>query len=162
MTLPPVAITPDDINNFIKGAFPGIGSDCIEVGPRHAVARRIITTEHIRPGGYVSGPTQFAIADGALWYALFGAVGIEAMALTSELSIRFLRPAVGTALIQHQLRRAEAVYSALIGQGGVAANRVFMSALPKMDLPVLTDREIARPENRSVELLIVNLPIPAR
>jgi len=59
-------------------------------------------------------------------------------------------------------RRAEAVYSALIGQGGIAANRVFMSALPKMDLPVLTDREIARPENRSVELLIVNLPIPAR
>ena len=99
MTIPLVAITPDDINTFIKGAFPGIGSDCIEVGPRHAVARRVITAEHIRPGGYVSGPTQFAIADAALWYALFGAVGIEAMALTSELSIRFLRPAVGTALM---------------------------------------------------------------
>ena len=63
------------------------------------MARRFITAEHIRPGGYVSGPTQFAIADAALWYALFGAVGIEAMALTSELSIRFLRPAVGSALM---------------------------------------------------------------
>jgi acyl-coenzyme A thioesterase PaaI-like protein len=44
----------------------------------------------------VSGPTQFALADAALWYLVFGAIGrIEPMALTSELSIRFLRPAQG-------------------------------------------------------------------
>ena len=49
----------------------------------------------IRPGGFISGPTQFSIADLALWYAVFGAVGLEAMALTSELSIRFVRPALG-------------------------------------------------------------------
>jgi acyl-coenzyme A thioesterase PaaI-like protein len=46
----------------------------------------------------VSGPTQFGLADAALWYALFGAVGIEPMALTSELSIRYLRPAQGEVL----------------------------------------------------------------
>lgn len=32
-----------------------------------------------------------------MWYGCFGAVGLEAMALTSELSIRFVRPAVATA-----------------------------------------------------------------
>ena len=53
----------------------------------------------IRPGGYISGPTQFAIADGALWYLVFAAIGrVEPMALTSELSIRFLRPAIGAVL----------------------------------------------------------------
>ena len=36
--------------------------------------------------------------DLALWYAVFGAIGLEAMALTGELSIRFLRPAVGNRL----------------------------------------------------------------
>ena len=46
----------------------------------------------------MSGPTQFGLADMALWYATFGAVGLEAMALTSELSIRFVRPATGTEL----------------------------------------------------------------
>ena len=51
----------------------------------------------LRPGGFISGPTQFAVADAALWYLAFGALGrIEPMALTSELSIRFLRPAQGS------------------------------------------------------------------
>ena len=93
-----MTITPEEINTFVQDAFPGMGSECTEVGPRHAIARRLITPTEIRPGGFVSGPTQFAIADAVLWYALFGAVGIEAMALTSELSIRFLRPAAGTML----------------------------------------------------------------
>ena len=57
-----------------------------------------VSPASIRPGGYISGPTQFSIADLALWYGVFGAVGLEAMALTSELSIRFLRPATGTEL----------------------------------------------------------------
>ena len=53
----------------------------------------------MRPGGFISGPTQFAIADAALWYLAFGAIGrVELMALTSELSIRFLRPAIGDVL----------------------------------------------------------------
>ena len=53
----------------------------------------------LRPGGFISGPTQFALADAALWYVVFAAIGrIEPMALTSELSIRFLRPAVGDVL----------------------------------------------------------------
>ena len=53
----------------------------------------------LRPGGYVSGPTQFALADAALWYLVFGAIGrVEPMALTSELSIRFIRPAIGETL----------------------------------------------------------------
>ena len=54
-----------------------------------------VAKSSIRPGGFISGPTQFGMADLSLWYAVFGAVGLEAMALTSELSIRFLRPATG-------------------------------------------------------------------
>ena len=54
---------------------------------------------NLRPGGFISGPTQFARVDAVLWYLTFGAIGrIEPMALTSELSIRFLRPAQGTVL----------------------------------------------------------------
>ena len=55
--------------------------------------------EELRPGGFISGPTQFSLADAALWYVVFAAIGrIEPMALTSELSIRFLRPAIGDVL----------------------------------------------------------------
>ena len=53
----------------------------------------------IRPGGFIAGPTQFAVVDAALWFLVFGALGrIEPMALTSELSIRYLRPAIGPML----------------------------------------------------------------
>lgn len=47
----------------------------------------------VRPGGYISGPSMFCAADTALWFACFTVIGIEAMAVTSEMSIRFLRPA---------------------------------------------------------------------
>lgn len=90
--------TPEDVNAFLAGAFPGTGNECVELGRTWAVGRRLVTPEVIRPGGLVSGPTQFGLADAVLWYALFGAVGIEPMALTAELSIRFLRPASGAVL----------------------------------------------------------------
>ena len=68
---------------------------CHEVSARHALVSRAPSPEDIRPGGFVCGPFQFALADVGMWFACFGAYGrIEPMALTSELSIRFLRPAV--------------------------------------------------------------------
>jgi uncharacterized protein (TIGR00369 family) len=91
--------TPAEIDAMVREAFPGSEVRCAEVGPTHALARLDVAPSAIRPGGFVSGPTQFAVADAALWYVVFGAIGrIEPMALTSELSIRFLRPAQGTTL----------------------------------------------------------------
>ncbi|NCG24721.1 MAG: PaaI family thioesterase [Actinobacteria bacterium] len=70
--------------------------ECVEIGPAHALARYVIEQDMLRPGGFVAGPTQFSIADVALWYVSFSALGrVEPMTLTSELSIRFLRPAQG-------------------------------------------------------------------
>jgi len=93
-----VTVTADEINAYLAGAFPGTGNECAEVGPTWAVGRYAVEPDRLRPGGFISGPTQFGLADAVLWYALFGAVGIEPMALTSELSIRYLRPAAGAVL----------------------------------------------------------------
>jgi uncharacterized protein (TIGR00369 family) len=92
------ATTPDEVNAYLNVHFPGTGNECVELGARHAIGRFTVDPSRLRPGGYVSGPTQFGLADAVLWYALFGAVGIEPMAVTSELSIRFLRPAIGDVL----------------------------------------------------------------
>ena len=92
-------ITAAGINAMVAELFPGSGNACAEIGPDHAVARRDVTAEQIRPGGFVSGPEQFGLADSVLWYLVFGATErIEPMAMTSELSIRFLRPAQGSVL----------------------------------------------------------------
>lgn len=93
------AVTVDEINAFLDQHFAGTSTRCLEVGRRHAVTGLDATSTILRPGGIVSGPTIFGACDAALYYALFGAVGIEAMALTSELSIRYLRPARGDRLL---------------------------------------------------------------
>lgn len=95
----PPAVDIDVVNAMVHETFPGSRIRCTGIGPDHATATLLTGPDDVRPGGYISGPTQFSVADGALWYLVFGALGrFEAMALTSELSIRFLRPAIGTAL----------------------------------------------------------------
>jgi acyl-coenzyme A thioesterase PaaI-like protein len=99
MREPSTLPTPADVNAMVRQGFPGSTNECVELGPGWALARVVPTEANIRPGGFISGPTQFAIADGVLWYAVFAAIGrIEPMALTSELSIRYLRPCVGATL----------------------------------------------------------------
>jgi uncharacterized protein (TIGR00369 family) len=92
-------INPAAINEMLRHQFPGTGNECVEIGAGFAVARLPVSADSLRPGGFISGPTQFSLADAALWYLTFTAIGrIEPMALTSELSIRYLRPAIGDVL----------------------------------------------------------------
>lgn len=94
------ALDIDAVNTMVREQFPGTGNYCIELGDDYAVAAYDVAEHDIRPGGFVSGPTQFGLADCALWFVSFVGLGrIEPMALTSELSIRFLRPAQGERLL---------------------------------------------------------------
>ncbi len=58
---------------MIEELFPGTGNSCAEIGEGFAVASREIDESMLRPGGFVSGPTQFGLADAALWYMVFAA-----------------------------------------------------------------------------------------
>ena len=101
-------LTPDQINRMMAEAWPSAPCICTELSPTHAVASLTPSASDIRPGGYISGPTLFAVADAALWFLCFGVSGrIEPLALTSDLSIRFLRPARGeTVLARADLNKA--------------------------------------------------------
>jgi acyl-coenzyme A thioesterase PaaI-like protein len=88
-----------EISAFVKKEWPDFPEvQCHEISARHVVVSKDVPESGIRPGGFISGPTQFAMVDLGMWYAVFGAVGFEAMALTSECSIRFTRPALGRKL----------------------------------------------------------------
>ena len=89
----------DGINDMVRSQFPGTRNRCLDLGDDWALAGYDVIDADIRPGGFVSGPTQFGLIDCALWFLSFVALGrIEPMALTSELSIRYLRPAQGSQL----------------------------------------------------------------
>jgi uncharacterized protein (TIGR00369 family) len=90
------AFTPADVNELVAEEFPAAyadGTRCEELGEGMALARWSFDVAKLRPGAYISGPTLFSLADCSLWFATFTVLGLEPMAVTSELSIRFLRPA---------------------------------------------------------------------
>lgn len=92
----PIDISVDDVNDHFFEVYPSAaetGVSCDSVGEGSAVARWRFDETQLRPGRYISGPTQFMLADTALWFAVFTVIGLESMAVTSEMSIRFLRPA---------------------------------------------------------------------
>ena len=101
--------TIEELNDFLHEQFPATfrdGMRCESVGDGEAVVRWPYDKDELRPGGYIPGPTQFALADLALWFAVFTAIGVEPMAVTSDLAITFLRPAVGGDLLARaKLRR---------------------------------------------------------
>lgn len=106
MTIPTVS----DVNHLVAEAFPAAAKDgyrCVDIGPGFAIARWTYDSDLDRPGGLISGPTQFTICDSALWYLTFTVVGLEPMAVTADLHITFLRPAAGGDL----LARADLVRS---------------------------------------------------
>lgn len=49
-----------------------------------------VSKENLRPGGTVSGPTMFALADIAAYMLILGHIGKVALAVTTNLNINFL------------------------------------------------------------------------
>ena len=93
------SLTPAMVDEAVMQAWTNRPNQCLEISPTHALAVQDIDQKGLRPGGFVPGPTLFSLADLALWYLTFGATNrIEPMAMTSDLSIRFLRPAQGQTL----------------------------------------------------------------
>lgn len=90
--------TPDEVNAFVSVEYPAAyaaGFRCVHMEPDRCVARWSYDVTQLRPGQYISGPTQFFLADLSLWYVTFTILGLAPMAVTSDLHISFLRPAVG-------------------------------------------------------------------
>jgi uncharacterized protein (TIGR00369 family) len=81
---------------------------------------------HLRPGGTVSGPAMFALADVAVYLAILSQVGPKALSVTTNCAIDFMRkPGPGLDLICDarilKLGRALAVGDCLIYSDGLDA-----------------------------------------
>jgi len=81
----------EEIITFLTNEFPQSTISVVDVGKAGAVVRHEISTEHLRPGGTVSGPVLMAVADSALYVAILGEVGLIPLAVTTSFNINFLR-----------------------------------------------------------------------
>lgn len=95
-------LTKAQVQEFLTREFPQVADDFIvdEVGPMTARLRMKPDQRHLRPGETISGPTLFTLADCAVYLALVAMVGPEALAVTTNASIDFMRkPEAGRDLI---------------------------------------------------------------
>lgn len=61
------------------------------VSPGEAAVRLSANELHLRPGGTVSGPSMMALADLAAYVVILAHIGPQALAVTTNLNINFLR-----------------------------------------------------------------------
>jgi uncharacterized protein (TIGR00369 family) len=91
-------LTHAEMCHFLETHVPfvkSLGISCEEVRPGYAVARWKQDPQWLRPGGYLFGGGLMSLADAAIYMAILGQIGLKAMAVTIELKMNFLRPAIG-------------------------------------------------------------------
>lgn len=111
---------------FLAEAFPQVAEDfeVDEVAPMRGRIRMSVAHQHLRPGGTVSGPTLFALADVSIYLVLLAMIGPVPLAVTTNCSIDFMRkPKPETDLLAEarllKLGRVLAVGDVLIHSEGV-------------------------------------------
>lgn len=95
-------MTADEMNELFKSAFasrPKPWPEIIEAREDHVKIELVVGKTNLRPGGFINGPTQMAIADQVAYAVIFTRLGATEMAMTSNLNIDFLRPCQGDQLI---------------------------------------------------------------
>ena len=91
----------DELRAFLDAEFPQVAEDfeLLDVSPMHLIMRALVHDRHLRPGGTVSGPAMFALADVAMYLAILAMIGPEVLSVTTNCSIDFMRkPAAGANL----------------------------------------------------------------
>lgn len=116
------------LNAFLESDFPQVAGEYVidDVTPDGVSARLRVGDGHLRPGGTVSGPSMFALADLAVYCAILSRIGPVGLAVTTNASIDFMRkPAAGVDLLADcrilKLGRVLAVADVLIRSDGMDA-----------------------------------------
>ena len=128
------------LTGFLERDFGQVAGDfAVErLGPEGLVLRLRVAERHLRPGGTVSGPSIFALADVAMYLAILSRIGPVALAVTVICAVDFMRkPAAGRDLLGAarvlKLGRSLAVGDVMIfseGQADPVARASLTYAIP--------------------------------
>ena len=97
-----LALDREALGAYLDEVFPQVrGQFSVdELAPMDITMRLRVGEGHLRPGGTVSGPSMFALADVTVYALVLSMVGRRALAVTTNCSIDFMRkPASGCDLL---------------------------------------------------------------
>jgi len=94
-------MTIDELHALVERVFPQVGGQfrIISLGEDSLSLRMHIDDSHLRPGGTISGPSMFALADCAFYLVTLAMIGPEALTVTTSCAIDFMRKPPPTDLI---------------------------------------------------------------
>ena len=99
-----VQMTAPEMNAFLQKVFLEVAGEfhVEEVTEDGVVLRLLVQDRHLRPGGTVSGPAMFGLADVTAYMVTLAHIGPRALAVTTNCAIDFMRkPKAGVDLISH-------------------------------------------------------------
>lgn len=89
----PLSMSIDQLHEFMRAEFSQM-ADSVEVlnlSYGSIETRLKVGPESLRPGGTVSGPAMFALADVTIYLAVLAVIGPRKLAVTTNCSIDFMR-----------------------------------------------------------------------
>ncbi len=96
------AMSKDDLETLIREGVPLVGNFGIVIDTLGAGVIRLrlpYKDDFVRPGGTVTGPAMFGLADVALYGAVLSLIGRVELAVTTSMTINFLRRPPPVAII---------------------------------------------------------------
>ena len=137
--MPPAAsrVSATEFEELLRTTIPlssGMSFTVAAIEKGRAVVDLAYSPDQLRPGGSLSGPTMFTLADTALYAAVLSEIGMVPLAVTTDLSIHFIKkPRAGLRAEARLLRcgRRLAVGTVEItSEGEVVAHATGTYALP--------------------------------
>lgn len=84
-------VTLEEMAAFLRREFPQTRVTVESLTADEVVVAHAVGEAELRPGGTVSGPVMMTVADVALYVAVLHRIGLVPLAVTTSLSINFLR-----------------------------------------------------------------------
>lgn len=87
----------EEVNAYLSEVYPQLNEQseyrAVDVWPGGCLVRLEASEKHLRPGGTVSGPSLFTLADIGGYVCALSHIGRKALTVTTNLNINFMRKA---------------------------------------------------------------------
>ena len=94
-----LALNKQELTEYLAQVFPQVHSEfVVEDLTETTISMRLrVEDRHLRPGGTVSGPSMFGLADVSVYAMVLARKGRQSLAVTTNSSLDFLRKPEGGA-----------------------------------------------------------------